>query len=136
MCDVDFGTEVGKIHQAAPFISITGIAGNNCQVFLCGEGDKFFESTSLKENIIIVVLLCLCPKLVNSILLFFQHYVFKMTKLVGNLNKLYIMSLHIAIVYVLISIICSYVIFLKFYTSHIVYNNYTYIVYIYILLYI
>ena len=91
MCDVDFGTEVGKIHQAAPFISITGIAGNNCQVFLCGEGDKFFESTSLKEamiDIIIVVLLCLCPKLVNSILLFFQHYVFKMTKLVGNLNKL------------------------------------------------
>ena len=50
---MDVGEEVGKIHQAAPFISITGIAGDdNCQVFLCGEGDTFFESASLKEAMI------------------------------------------------------------------------------------
>ena len=101
---MDVGEEVGKIHQAAPFISITGIAGDdNCQVFLCGEGNIFFESASLKEAMIDLLsfyfVFDICyPKWVNSILLFFQHYVFKVsdsqpvptivTKLVGNLNKL------------------------------------------------
>ena len=101
---MDVGEEVTKIKQAAPFITLTGIAGDeNSQVFLCGESDIFFESTSLKEAIIDLLsfyfVFDICyPKFLNSVLLFFQHYVFKLTdsqpvptmvtKLVGNLNKL------------------------------------------------
>lgn len=96
-------TEVNEIPQTSPFITITGVAGDeNCQFFICGEKDVFLESKTLKDAIIDLVAFYFVfdvayPKYLNAILLFFQHYVFKLTdnqvvpmqvtKLVGNLKK-------------------------------------------------
>lgn len=95
--------EVNEIQQASPFIMITGVPGDeNCQFFICGEKDVFLESKTLKDAIIDLISFYFVfdlayPKYLNAILLFFQHYVFRLTdnqvvpmqviKLVGNLKK-------------------------------------------------
>ena len=95
--------ELSQIEQAAPFIVITGIPGDeNAQFFICGEKEVLMESKTLRDAIIDLICHYFIydisyPKYLDSILLFFQHHVFKLTdkqpvpallsKLIGNLKK-------------------------------------------------
>ena len=104
-CDVDLEKEVSEIEQSAPFILNTGasVGDENSQFFVCCEQAIYLESNSAKD--VIIDLICtyfvfdiVYPKSLNAILLFLQHYVFKLTdqqplppatsKLVGSLKKI------------------------------------------------
>lgn len=85
---------------------ITGISGEEqSQVFICAEGSVLLESKSIKDSIIDLISIYYIfdisyPKCLNSVLLFFQHYVFNLkdqqplpnatAKLVTNLQKLWV----------------------------------------------
>ena len=46
-------SEVSNVDQAAPFLVITGIPGEeNCQVFICAEGSVLLESKSIRDSMI------------------------------------------------------------------------------------
>lgn len=97
-------SEVEQIDQAAPFLLVTGISGEeHSQVFICGERSVLFESKSIKDSLIDLIATYYVfdisyPKCLNSVLLFFQHFVFNLkdqqplpnatTKLVTNLQKI------------------------------------------------
>ena len=97
---------MSQIVQAAPFIVITGICGDeNYQIFICAEKNVFLESKTIMQAVIDVIAFYFVydityPKHVNSILMFFQHYVFQLTdkqpvpatlmKLTGNFKKLFV----------------------------------------------
>ena len=94
---------MSQIVQAAPFIVITGISGDeNSQIFICSEKTVFHESKTILDAVIDLICFYFVydiayPKYVDSILVFFQHYVFRLTdkqpvpaplmKLIGNLKK-------------------------------------------------
>ena len=102
-CEIDLEAEVSQIEQAAPFIVMTGIPGDETtQFFICAEKEVVMESKTLRDAIIDLISYYFIfdisyPKFVNSVHLFFQHYVFKLTdkqpvppilsKLIGNLKK-------------------------------------------------
>jgi len=87
----------------SPFIVTTGIPGDeNSQIFICGEKNIFLESKMIMDAVIDLISFyfvydIVYPKYLDSILIFFQHYVFKLTdkqpvpvpliKLIGNLKK-------------------------------------------------
>ena len=49
-CDVDVDSEISKITQSKPFLLITGEPGmENCQIFICCEGQLYLESKSIKR---------------------------------------------------------------------------------------
>jgi len=94
---------VAKVDQSEPFLAIVGTPGYSCQVHVCAEGAVFTESKSLRDAIIDLIaayfVFNICyPKYLDAILLFFQHYVFKLkdeqrlpnstVKLLGNLQKI------------------------------------------------
>ena len=103
-CDCDIDNEISNITQSEPFIAVTGTPGQHeSQVFVGAEKFILLESKSLKDSIIDLIGVYFIfniayPKRANAILLFFQHYVFKIkdqqpmpnptTKLVGNLQKI------------------------------------------------
>ena len=90
--------------QSEPLIAVTGTPGqHDCQVFICAEKSIFLESQSLKDSIIDLIAVYFIfniayPKYLDAILLFFQHFVFKIkdqqrlpnstVKLIGNLQKI------------------------------------------------
>lgn len=94
---------MSEIVQAAPFIVITGISGDdNSQIFICSEKIVFLESKTIMDAVIDLISFYFVydiayPKYVDSILMFFQHYVFRLIdkqpvpapliKLIGNLKK-------------------------------------------------
>ena len=101
-CDCDIDCEISNITQSEPFIAVTGTPES--QVFICAEKFILLESKSLKDSIIDLIGVYFIFNIayqenVNAILLFFQHYVFKMkdqqplpnstAKLVGNLQKIH-----------------------------------------------
>ena len=102
-CDVDLEAEMSQIEQAAPFIVITGIPSDETtQFFICAEKEVVMESKTLRDAVIDLISYYFIfdisyPKFVDSVHLFFQHYVFKLTdkqpvppilsKLIGNLKK-------------------------------------------------
>jgi len=79
---------------------VVGTPGYSYQVYVCAEGSVYIKSKSLRESIVNLiaayfVFSIVYPKGVDVILLFFQHYVFKMkdsqrlpnaaVQLIGNL---------------------------------------------------
>ena len=94
---------MSQIVQAALFIVITGISGDeNSQIFICIEKTVFQESKTILDAVIDLICFYFVydityPKYVDYVLVFFQHYVFRLTdkqpvpaslmKLIGNLKK-------------------------------------------------
>ena len=97
-------SEVDSIDQAEPFLVITGIPGDEqSQVFICVEGSLLLESKSIKDSMIDLIATYYTfdlsyPKCVDSVLIFFQHFIFGLkdqqrlpnatSKLIANLQKL------------------------------------------------
>ena len=95
---------MSQLVQAAPFMVITGICGDeNSQIFICAEKNVFLESKTIMDAVIDLISFYFVydityPRYVNSILMFFQHYVFQLTdkqpvsapltKLIGNLKNI------------------------------------------------
>ena len=77
-------SEVSNVDQAAPFLVITGIPGEeNCQVFICAEGSVLLESKSIRDSMIDLIATYYAfdiayPKGLNSLLLFFQQFIFNL----------------------------------------------------------
>jgi len=102
--DVDLDEAASEVQQSAPYLVITGIPGSmNCQVFISCEQEILYESSSVKDSIIDLIGMYFVfnisyPKYLNSLFLFFQHYVFNLKdkqpvpmttlNLVRNLQKL------------------------------------------------
>ena len=102
-CDIDIDVEMLEVTQSEPFLLVTGIPGaDNCQVFVCCEKEIFLESKSIKDSLLDLIatyfVFDICyPKVLNAILIFFQHFVINLpdqqpvpstvTKLVRNLQK-------------------------------------------------
>ena len=94
-------SEVSSIDQAEPFLVITGIPGDEqSQVFICVEGSLLLESKSSMIDLIATYYTfdLSYPKCVDSVLIFFQHFIFGLkdqqrlpnatSKLIANLQKL------------------------------------------------
>ena len=111
---------MSQIVQAAPFIVITGICGDeNSQIFICAEKNVFLESKTIMQAVIDLIAFYFVydityPKYVNSILMFFQHYVFRLTdkqpvpatlmKLTGNLKQFDSITCYICVIIVLYTV--------------------------------
>ena len=97
-------SEVGSVAQAEPFLVIIGIPGEErSQVFICAEGSLLLESRSIKDSLIDLIATYYVfdisyPKCLNSVLMFFQHFIFRLkdqqhlpnatSKLIANLQKI------------------------------------------------
>ena len=102
-CDVDLDTEVGKISQSAPYIIITGEAGQETtQCFIACEKAIFTEAKSIQDAVVdLLAVYYVCniayPRGINAILLFLQHTFFELndsemlptptSKLIHTLNN-------------------------------------------------
>ena len=81
-CDVDVDSEISEVTQSEPFLLITGEAGTeNCQIFICCEGQLYTESKSIKDALLDLlstyfVFDIVYPKNLRNVLLFIQHFVF------------------------------------------------------------
>lgn len=96
--------EVTSIEQAAPYIAITGTAGDeNAQFIVCSEKQIVLESSSMRDAVLNLmasyfVFDIAYPKGLSAILIFIQHEIFGITdnqnipmsaaKLMGNFKKL------------------------------------------------
>lgn len=103
-CDIDIEVELQGIAQAAPFIVVVGVPGEEiCKLWICGEKVTFSSTPKTLRDAILdlisyyFVFNVTYPKYVDAVLLFFQHYVFQLvdsqtiplqvTKMIGNLKK-------------------------------------------------
>ena len=91
-CDVDVDSEISEL-------LITGEPGTeNCQIFICCEGQLYIESKSIKDALLDFVFDIVYPKNLRNVLLFIQHFVFdlpdqqpvssSLSTFVTNLRKL------------------------------------------------
>ena len=75
-------SEVRSVDQAEPFLVITGMPGEEqSQVFTCDEGSLLLELRSIKDSLIDLIATYYAfdisyPKCLNSVLIFFQHFIF------------------------------------------------------------
>ena len=96
--------EITAIKQAAPYIAITGIAGDeNAQFYVCSEQKIVLESSSMRDAVLDLMASYFVfdisyPRSLSAILIFIQHEIFRITdsqsipmaaaKLMGNFKKL------------------------------------------------
>ena len=98
------GQEISAIEQAAPYIVITGVAGDeNAQFYVYAEQQIVVESSTMRDAVLDLVASYFVfdisyPKSLSAILIFIQHQIFVMgdsqsipiaaAKLMGNIKKL------------------------------------------------
>ena len=96
--------EVAAIDQTEPYLVVTGHPGEELsQTFVCCEKRVFVTSKSVQDGLMDLMAVYFTfditfPKHANAILLFIQHYIFKLvddqplppatSKLVSNLEKM------------------------------------------------
>ena len=96
------GQEISATEQAAPYIIITGVAGDeNAQFNVCVEQQIVLESLTVRDAVLDLVASyfvfdILYPKSLSAILIFIQHQIFWMgdsesipmaaAKLMGNIK--------------------------------------------------